>query len=522
MATMSEQLDAAAVLTGNQSPLDHLEGAKDNNSDSDVELEEVTESPSKTYVEVANTNNAPWWLELHLFREDKGNDFRVEYAHGARLAYGRLHVPKGGMISIDNTACVINKKLMLQLHSWVKAENLNITQALEVRPGLKTRPLQNPDTEKVIKIDYAPIKMDNIKIDQCLSIFGDIVKKTEHVIFRAKPEDCEWEKMMDGVITPERSLVIKIKHNIPSFVQVDGVRLRIAYAGQPKTCGRCHRYWSACPGGGKIEKCKKAKGPEKSLKQAMKDLIVRIQKKESNPQEEMAPLIPKFIPDPDEITFSGFKENTTIEGFTAWLDANEITFVAVMVFKGAKPGTFTISNTEAEDGELFKLAGNESKVIVDKLHGKMLDGKRITVVMTCLTTPQKVKKRVITLDSSAGSDPSIEEINISSGDGGEKEKTKNKKKEGDSKGTPHPAKSVKSKGTNAKSKAEEPKAQDPKTSKLSQTKLNFSTTPGRQVGAKAPREESSGSEAGSPSDKKSPSQKQDKKKSKGAAAHHKF
>ena len=147
-----------------------------------------------------------------------------------------------------------------------------------------------------------------------------------------------------------------------------------------------------------------------------------------------------------------------------------------------------------------------------------MDGKRITVVMTCLTTPQKVKKRVITLDSSAASDPSIEEINVP-GDGGEKEKEKEKekqkKKKEEKKGTPHPSKVDKAKAT-------DPKVKDTKTGKLSQTKLNFSSTPGRVVGAKAPREETSGSEAGSPGDKKSPTQKRVKKKSKGAQSHHKF
>ena len=301
MAQIAEDLSAQAALNGHQEPLDHLE------EDADAPNEEQLSSYAKV-----TANNSTWSLELHLFREDNGADFRVEDSQVARLAYGRLHVPEGGMISFDHT---YHKKLILELKADVKAADLNITQALEVRPGIKTRPVQNPSTERLIKIDYASIKMDNADIDEVMAIFGEVVRKTENVIFRAKEGDCKWEKMMDGVITPERNLLLKIHHNIPSFIIVKGTKLRVYYPGQPKTCGRCHRYWNTCPGGGKVDKCKKAKGEEKPLKTAFKQLVARIKKKEVNPQESSSPLIPMHIPDPDEIVFSGFKEDMAMPVF---------------------------------------------------------------------------------------------------------------------------------------------------------------------------------------------------------------
>ena len=117
------------------------------------------------------------------------------------------------------------------------------------------------------------------------------------------------------------------------------------------------------------------------------------------------------IPDPDEIVFSGFKEDMAMPVFATWLESNEINFNEVMVFKRTKPGTFTISNMETEEGVLHKLTGLEAKVIVDKLHGSVMDGRRINVVMTCLTTPNKIKKReVINLDETPEGDASVEEV----------------------------------------------------------------------------------------------------------------
>ena len=69
--------------------------------------------------------------------------------------------------SYDHT---YNKKLILELKADVKAADLNITQALEVGPGLKTRPVQNPSTERLIKIDYTPIKMSNTDIDEVMAV----------------------------------------------------------------------------------------------------------------------------------------------------------------------------------------------------------------------------------------------------------------------------------------------------------------------------------------------------------------
>ena len=68
---------------------------------------------------------------------------------------------------------------------------------------------------------------------------------------------------MAGTRTSERYCKMKITTNIPSVIMVRGTKLRIDYPGQPKTCSRCMKFWSSCPGSGKVEKCKKEGGEEK-------------------------------------------------------------------------------------------------------------------------------------------------------------------------------------------------------------------------------------------------------------------
>ena len=387
MAQIAEELAAHAQLSEHQEPL----------GDQDIQDGEDGSPMQVTYSEIAAE---VYSITLHLFREDKSNDFYVSYEDAYKLIFKRLMVPDGALVSIDTTSY---KKIVIELKKTVNPIDLNITQALEVRPGLKTRPLQAPDTDKVVKIQWAPMKLPNADIDEVIGIFGEIKAPTSHVVLRATADSPAWEKAMDGVKTADRVCTIKIINNIPSYIIVKGIKLKVDYSGQPKTCGRCHKYWAACPGGGKIDKCKKNKGEEKTLKLAFKQVVNRIKKKEVSPQETSAPLIPGKIPDPDQITFSGFKEDTSLNTFMAWLDANNIAFLEPMCFKGKKPGSFNITSVEDDDGDLLNLSGDEAKQMVDKLNGVSLDGRRISVTMTMLSTPTKQqhkKPETVTLDSS--------------------------------------------------------------------------------------------------------------------------
>ena len=45
-----------------------------------------------------------------------------------------------------------------------------------------------------------------------------------------------------------------------SFHLLDGAKIRVNYSGQRKTCGRCHRTSSDCPGNGIAKVCDSKNG----------------------------------------------------------------------------------------------------------------------------------------------------------------------------------------------------------------------------------------------------------------------
>ena len=337
-------------------------------------------------------------LELHLYREDKGLDFSADYQEIDNLLHKRLLLPVGALISLDTTPM---KKIIIEIDAAVDVSQLNITQALEVKKGLKTRPLQSPDTDREIRITRAPMKMDNVEIGKVLELFGEVTSPVAHVVMQDPPagsqQDC-WRFRMKGVKLADRTMRMKIKVNVPSFIVVLGQKLKINYVGQPQTCPRCQKYWGSCPGGGRVDKCKKANGDEKDVKTSFKQLVQRIKKKEKGDFESSSPLVPAMIPDPDQISFSGLPEDMTMDGFQAWLDASSITFLASMCFKGGKPGTFLISSYEDEKDGLVKLNSGEAQEIVTKLHGTEVNKRRVQVQMEALSTPSKKRIEVVTLD----------------------------------------------------------------------------------------------------------------------------
>ena len=142
------------------------------------------------------------------------------------------------------------------------------------------------------------------------------------------------------------------------------------------------KFWSSCPGGGKIEKCKKEGGEEKDLKAYFKNLINR-QKKKGKVAESSAPIVPAFIPNPDVVRFTGFPEKFSLDNFKSWLDEHEIDFLESMLFKETKPGVFTIATIEVE-GEVLKLDAEEAAKIIGAVNGVEFKGKRIMVTMMTL------------------------------------------------------------------------------------------------------------------------------------------
>ena len=161
---IAESQAAKDALTNQQAPAGLLDpsaplpGDGEEGGDDLDELQgsEGDQEEAQTYAGAVKTT---WILELTLYREDKANDFVVNYKEIAELVFKRLGVERGMLHSVDTSPY---KKIVLELDNMCAEGNLNITQALQVRHGLWTRPIQAPEKDRLVYIKWEPMKMARI------------------------------------------------------------------------------------------------------------------------------------------------------------------------------------------------------------------------------------------------------------------------------------------------------------------------------------------------------------------------
>jgi hypothetical protein len=82
-----------------------------------------------------------------------------------------------------------------------------------------------------------------------------------------------------GKINNERKYQVDFsdsKRKMGTYHFLDGMRVRVYYRGNEKTCGRCHKGQSGCPGGGLSKECEKKGGERRLLTDHMRKLWAEI------------------------------------------------------------------------------------------------------------------------------------------------------------------------------------------------------------------------------------------------------
>ena len=59
--------------------------------------------------------------------------------------------------------------------------------------------------------------------------------------------------------------------NLGSYHIIDGSKVHVSYAGQQRTCGRCHKTSKDCPGGGVAKQCEDRLGRRVPLIEHMRE-----------------------------------------------------------------------------------------------------------------------------------------------------------------------------------------------------------------------------------------------------------
>ena len=146
-------------------------------------------------------------VTFHL-EADKRGDIHLNVGEVAKLVYGRLGAPPGSLVEYDDN---LYGKLTITLKNSFQLSTINYKHGLSIRPGLRTKPLYEPNPAKKVHIFWAPKSITNLAIEAVLSKFGVIEEGVAHKVYTPKEDDDEVTKMMEGVILPDRDCKMIVK-----------------------------------------------------------------------------------------------------------------------------------------------------------------------------------------------------------------------------------------------------------------------------------------------------------------------
>ena len=154
-----------------------------------------------------------------------------------------------------------SRKIFVWMKEGIDIEKFCKDESYIVTPGIKTgiiRPMGRREVSVLIK--GLNFNCPDSLVREYLSKHGKVV--SEKVIYEG-----EKQGPLEGLYNGNRRYHIDFTmgKNLGSYHIIDGSKVHVLYAGQQKTCGRCHKTSRNCPGGGIARQCEDRMGPRVSL-----------------------------------------------------------------------------------------------------------------------------------------------------------------------------------------------------------------------------------------------------------------
>ena len=199
-------------------------------------------------------------------------EINLEDDYGARINVGKDTIAKlfntiGIRIGSDIEAYQVGiKKIFVWLKSETDVMRFCKDESIRVTNTVRTS-LIKPMDKKEVAVTIRGINLntsDRVVIDY-LNHHGKV--KSEKVIY-----DVDKEGPFKGIRNGDRKYLCDFSNgrNMGSFHLIDGSKVTVTYAGQRRTCGRCHETSRNCPGGGLGKICYEKKRPKIDILDHMK------------------------------------------------------------------------------------------------------------------------------------------------------------------------------------------------------------------------------------------------------------
>ena len=348
-------------------------------------------------------------LEVVLEKDEKG-PFLVSEAECARLMSKigvdqrpGVHVESIQICPSGRGRILITMKKDIQLDKFCRYESFEVTssgiRSILIKPAAKKEVVVNvkgihPNTRDSVVMNY-------------LSKFGKLVtNKVVYGVFNDGP--------LKGIKNGDRAYKIEVKpgENIGSYHVLEGQKVSLKYPGQQQTCGRCHKTPKHCKGGGIAKKCQAEGGARIEFTDYILDLWKSVGYSpaeanltpDMNVEDDTEENTEKFTPAKYPVATNDIFCGVSISRYPKDIDQGQIVeMLCRLGLPESKKDNIIIKNNGYVT--VKNLNEEESKLLIDAIHGKVFFDRKMFCNGIVPLTPEKQSDSFVTPPSAPSTNP---------------------------------------------------------------------------------------------------------------------
>ena len=355
-------------------------------------------STKSSYVGIASLNTSVRdnknLLEIRLDRSDFNVSFNLSQSERDHLLT-RLGIDSSHFLGIS--CCPEGKGVVyVTLHPTVNIQRfLNRSECFELKEGIRTGVIRPAGKkEQSVTISGLHPNTKDQAVVKYLSAHGK-VSTTDRVIHHVFP-GAPGSSLCAGKLNGNRTYMVEVTKPMGSYHIIDGEKVSVKYRGQKKTCARCHKTESVCPGKAMARDCNSERvllsihmgehwekvgyRPDTIELNDVDELDVQIGRKEPEPA-------PSDSLRPDH---TAKYTSVMINGFSKTAEEKDIYNILI---EGGLPADYRIENIQKTDknGKLVidTLDPSVCVSLTNHIHGKKFFNRKVYVTSLVQKTPEK-------------------------------------------------------------------------------------------------------------------------------------
>ena len=283
-----------------------------------------------------------------------------------------------------------SKKLFAWCKEGVSLDRFCREEVFRVTSGVTTgliKPMENRNVALTIR---------GLNLNTPDSMVMEYITKFGQVVIQKVVYDTDKEGPFAGLKNGDRKYLMDFTNgrNMGTFHLIDGMNVTVRYAGQRRTCGRCHQTAVNCPGNGWAKACEEVEGPRVTLREHMTNLWSAIGYKPSEfklQYEEGGEILEKvveikesgqFTPPhktkPKECQDKAKFVGVTVKNLPKDLPEREIVlFLENHGLGAAHPGVNITKNFRSIKVDITNLDAKVSNTLIENIHEKVFFSRKV-------------------------------------------------------------------------------------------------------------------------------------------------